>query len=144
MNRASDPRGWAMVEDIGDAELRGKMHQWQQEGTVVLSISEPQPQPDGTIHRKARLVKPHLPAAPGLGYDDRLMARIKRSETTAAQLVEWFGPPDSRDERSDGRAQLAWNFGSKADGERVGSGMLSVSLAPDGKVDSYSARRGPK
>ena len=33
-------------------------------------------------------------------YDDNKIALIKRGQTTEAQLLEWFGPPDIRDVRS--------------------------------------------
>jgi hypothetical protein len=78
-----------------------------------------------------------------IAYDDRLVARIQRGETTQAQLVKWFGSPEFREMKSDGRAELAWNFAGRTDGGSSHSGELKVSLAPDGTVSSYSARRGP-
>jgi hypothetical protein len=81
-------------------------------------------------------------SVPGVGYDDRQIARIQRGETGEAQLLEWFGPPESRELKPDGRVQMSWSFSRKMDGGRGQSGALSVSLSPDGKVDAYSARAG--
>ena len=69
---------------------------------------------------------------------------IRRGETTEAQLLEWFGPPDMRDVRPDGRAHLGWRFQHGTDGGSGHSGFLDVNLAPDGKVELYAAHRGPK
>jgi hypothetical protein len=77
-------------------------------------------------------------------YDDAKIATIHRGETSEAQLLEWFGPPDMRDVKPDGRSHLAWNFARRTDGGSAHSGVLDVSLAPDGKVDYYSARRSPR
>ncbi len=75
------------------------------------------------------------------GYDDRRVAQIRRGETSAAELLEWFGPAYSRKMQPDGRAQLAWTFNSRVDGGPGHSGELSAALAPDGKVEAYSARQ---
>jgi hypothetical protein len=93
-----------------DADLREHMEQWRQEGWNVLSVSARLPQADGTVHRKAELSRSDGSAASGFGYDDRRIALIRRGETPAAELVEWFGPPYSRTLQPDGRAQRAWNL----------------------------------
>lgn len=77
------------------------------------------------------------------GYDDQQIARIKRGDTTEAQLLEWFGPPESRDVGADGREQLKWAFSRRTNGGSDHSGSLNVNLGPDGKVVAYSARRSP-
>lgn len=79
-----------------------------------------------------------------LAYDDRLVARIQRGETTETQLLKWFGPPVLRDMKLDGRAELAWNFPGRTEGGSGRSGELTVSLGPDGTVDAYAAHRGPR
>jgi hypothetical protein len=38
-----------------EADVRHRMEQWGQEGWTVLSISEPMPQSDGTVLRRAQL-----------------------------------------------------------------------------------------
>jgi hypothetical protein len=83
------------------------------------------------------------PTVPGIGYDDRQIAKIQRGTTAEAQLLEWFGLPESREMRPDGRSQLSWSFSHRADGGPGGSGELMVSLAADGTVESYAARGGP-
>jgi hypothetical protein len=79
----------------------------------------------------------------GIGYDDRQIAKIQRGTTAEAQLLEWFGLPESREMRPDGRAHLSWSFSRRTDGGPGGSGALNVSLASDGTVESYAARGGP-
>lgn len=82
-----------------------------------------------------------LPArAPAVGYDDRQIARIQRGETGEPQLLEWFGLPESRGMSPDGQVSLTWSFSRRTDGGGGHSGTLSVSLAPDGKVQAYSHR----
>jgi hypothetical protein len=139
----SEKRSVEFVEK-SDTDLREHMKQWQEEGWNVLNVSARLPQPDGTVHRKAELSRSNGTAASGFGYDDRRIGGIRRGETTSTQLVEWFGPPYSRNLQPDGRAQLAWSFASRTDGGPGHSGELNASLAPDGKVDAYSARRGPE
>jgi hypothetical protein len=96
-------------------------------------------------HNVGPALEPRTPSAsaPGVGYDDRQIARIQRGETGEAQLLEWFGPPEFREVKPDGRAQMSWSFSRRTDGGPGQSGALSVSLAPDGKVDAYSAHGGP-
>jgi hypothetical protein len=67
-------------------------------------------------------------STPGRNYEDNKVALITKGSTTEAQLVEWFGPPDSR----------AWKF---APGKTGGSqsGKLDVRLDPDGKVTAYNS-----
>jgi hypothetical protein len=79
----------------------------------------------------------------GLGYDDRQIAKIQRDKTVEAQLLEWFGLPESREVRPDGSSQLTWGFSHRSDGGRGNSGALMVHLAPDGTVNSYAAHGGP-
>jgi hypothetical protein len=83
------------------------------------------------------------PTVAGIGYDDRQIAKIQRGTTAEAQLLEWFGLPESRDMRPDGRAHLSWSFRRRTDGGPGGSGALNVNLAPDGTVESYAAHGGP-
>jgi len=127
-----------------DTDIREHMAEWAREGWKVLSLSARLPQEDGTVHRKAVLSRAENGGVRRLGYSDSEIAKIQRGQTTEAQLVEWFGSPESREVRSDGRAQLAWSFVGRTDNGPGGSGMLSVSLASDGQVSSYSARRSPE
>ena len=80
----------------------------------------------------------------GIGYDDRQIAKIQRGATAEAQLLEWFGSPESREMRPDGRAHLTWSFSHRADGRLGGFGALDVNLSPDGTVESYAARGRPE
>ncbi len=124
-----------------DADLREHLANWAHEGWSVLSVSGRLPQPDGTVHRKVELSRREGGSTENVDYDDRQIARIQRRETTESQLLEWFGSPDSRDLRADGRTLLAWSFRGRTAGVAGRSGGLNVDLAPDGKVDAYSARR---
>ena len=124
-----------------ESDMRQHMAQWAREGWSVSSVSARLPQADGTVHRKAELSRTEFGTASGVAYDDRRIAGIQRGQTTETQLLQDFGPPDHRDAKSDGRTQLAWTLGSRADRGATPSGVLSVSLAPDDTVDAYSARR---
>ena len=123
--------------------MREHMEQWRRDGWNVLSVSARLPQADGTVHRTAELSRSESGSASGFSYDDRQIALIRRGTTTEAQLLAWFGPAYSRSLQPDGRSELAWSFASRTNGGEGHSGVLNASLAPDGKVDSYSARRGP-
>ena len=81
--------------------------------------------------------------AAGIGYDDRQIAKIQRGTTAEAQLLEWFGLPESREMRPDGRSNLTWTFPHRTDGGAGTSGALNVNLSPDGTVEAYAARGGP-
>src|SRR5262249_17351912 len=114
-------------EEKSESDVRQHMAQWQEDGWSVLSLSERLPQPDGTIHRQAELSRAK-PARSGAGYDDRRIARIKRGETSEAELLEWFGAPESRSLNPDGRSQLSWSFRTISDGDASAGGKLQVSL----------------
>jgi hypothetical protein len=96
-------------------------------------------------HNGAPVPQARTAAAPvsGIGYDDRQIAKIQRGTTAEPQLLEWFGLPESREMRPDGRAHLSWSFSHRTDGGPGGSGALNVNLASDGTVESYAARGGP-
>ena len=79
-------------------------------------------------------------SGPDVGYDDRKIAQIRLGQTAEAQLLDWFGPPESRELKPDGRAKLSWGFSPRADDGRGRAGALTVNLAPDGRAESYSAR----
>jgi hypothetical protein len=83
------------------------------------------------------------PTVAGIGYDDRQIAKIQRGTTAVGQLLEWFGLPESREMRPDGRSHLSWSFSRRTDGGPGGSGALNVNLASDGTVESYAAQGGP-
>jgi hypothetical protein len=95
-------------------------------------------------HRAAQAPEARTSSAPvsGIGYDDRQIAKIQRGTTAEAQLLEWFGLPESREMRPDGRSHLSWSFARRADGGLGGSGALNVNLAADGTVESYAAHGG--
>jgi len=70
-------------------------------------------------------------------YDDKKIAAIEKGSTRESDLVNWFGPPDSRNMGANGSKALAWVF------RGVGrSGKLDVQLGPDGTVVSYHANVG--
>jgi hypothetical protein len=81
------------------------------------------------------------PKESGVKYDDRVISKIGRGETSEAQLLEWFGRPIKRQTRPDHRTQLSWEFANKSAEGSCPAGALEVSLASDGKVDAYAARR---
>ena len=142
-----------------EKDIPARMEQWQREGWSVVAISGPIPQSDGSVHRRAELTRaeasPAEPvhtqapraepnrfstvAPPKNAYDDSRIAKIKRGETTENELLSWFGPPEARDLKPDGRAQLSWAFEPLLPGGH--GGALNVSLGPDGKVEAYSARK---
>jgi len=140
------PPGSQTVEFVekSAADLREHREQWRHEGWVVLSVSAPIRQADGTIRRRVELAGSENGSAASWGYDDHRIASIRRGETTGSQLLDWFGPPFSRNVKEDGRAQLAWTFAFRTDGGPGHSGKLSVSLASNGTVEAYSARPGPQ
>lgn len=125
-----------------DADLAERQAQWAREGWNVVNLSTV-PQPDGTTRHKAVLSRAKAPATAGPAYDDRQIARIRRGETREPQLLEWFGRPERREMKPDGQAQLAWDFLRRLELPTGPSGRLSVTLAPDGAVDAYSAVEGP-
>lgn len=73
-------------------------------------------------------------------YDDRQVAEIEQGRTTAEQLEQWFGPPENREVKQDGKAHLSWSLGRDEDGTSSSPGVLSVDLASNGKVVAYSAK----
>jgi hypothetical protein len=125
-----------------EADMRKQMDQWRREGWSVHSISQPIPQADGTVKRKADLSRNEEATVPVVAYDDRRIAAIRRGKTTEAQLFDWFGPAYSRDLQPDGRMKLVWRFGASKAGSG-NSGELKASVARNGTVDSYTAHRGP-
>jgi hypothetical protein len=135
-------------------DIPTRMDQWQREGWSVVAISGPIPQSDGTVHRRAELRRAEptrteptrtepthfaTVAPPKNVYDDSRISRIKKGETTENELLNWFGPPEARDLKPDGHAQLSWAFEPILPGHQ--GGALNVSLGPDGKVEAYSARK---
>lgn len=130
-------------EQESDADLVERQAQWAREGWNVVNLSAV-PQPDGTTRRKAVLSRPEAPTNAGPAYDDQQIARIRRGETRESQLLDWFGRPERREVKLDGQAQLAWTFLRRLDPPTGPSGRLSVTLAPDGAVDAYSAVQGPE
>jgi hypothetical protein len=125
-------------------QVKQSMEQWRREGWNVLSLSAPENQGDGKIRWSAELERTVGVNGDGRGYDDRRVAMIKRGQTSEAQLVEWFGPPDMRDVSPDGRAQLSWSFAPHPDSRMGNSGVLNVKLSSAGKVVAYTARRGQR
>lgn len=123
-----------------EKEMRSNMEDWQHQGWKVLSVSKPFPQPDGTVKRKAELSRDGITKS-AIAYDDEVISRIRRGETTESQLLEWFGPPVSRDLHPEGRLDLSWKLGDWHPGSG-NSGQLDVLVSPEGKVASYTARRG--
>jgi hypothetical protein len=124
-----------------EKELRARMAEWQQEGWKVLSVSKPLPQKDGVTKRKAQLSRDTATKS-AIHYDDQVISRIRRGETTESQLLEWFGPANSRELHSDGRLELQWKLGDWSPGSG-NSGQLATFLDPEGKLSSYLAKRGP-
>jgi hypothetical protein len=124
-----------------DSDMNWRMEQWQHDGWGLASMSAKLPQPDGTIHRRAELFRVAGRSPVGVAYDDRRIARISLGETTEDELLDWFGAPECRVWSADRRMNLSWSFPSTTEHSSKPSGALKVSLAPDGKVDFYSAHR---
>ncbi len=83
-------------------------------------------------------------ATHGRVYDDSKVAMIQKGATTEAELVQWFGPPNSRSLSSDGSKSLTWKFAPTKSGSSRSSGDMQVRLDQDGKVTAYSAAAGRK
>jgi hypothetical protein len=83
-------------------------------------------------------------ATPGRTYDDARVAMIKKDVTTEAELLNWFGPANSRAMAPDGTKVLSWGFSPRSSHTTSSSGRLHVSLDADGKVRDYSASAGGK
>ena len=78
-------------------------------------------------------------ATPGRTYDDARVAMIKKDVTTEAELLDWFGPANTRTMAPDGTKMLSWRFSPGASHTTGSSGRLAVSLGEEGKVRDYSA-----
>ena len=78
-------------------------------------------------------------ATPGRTYDDTRVAMIKKDVTTEAELLDWFGPANTRTLAPDGTKMLSWRFSPGASHTTGSSGRLAVSLGEEGKVRDYSA-----
>ena len=81
-------------------------------------------------------------AAPGRHYDDSKVAMIKKDVTTESDLVDWFGPPASRNLGTDGTRSMSWRFAPNQCCASSSAGRLDVRLGADGKVVAYSATAG--
>jgi hypothetical protein len=136
--RATDDQ--VIEREIPAAELRRMVEAWSHDGTTVLSVSA---RPDGSLVARVRPATSPDGSASAVPYDDRQVARVRPGETTEAQLLEWFGRPDSRDLKSDGRASLTWGLAPRTESEAGDSGRLSVFLGPDGIVAGCAAFRLP-
>jgi hypothetical protein len=83
-------------------------------------------------------------ATPGRVYDDTKVAMIKKDANTEAELVEWFGPANSRTMGPDGGKILTWRFAPKRVDTTSSSGRLEVRFGTDGKVTAYTASSGAR
>ncbi len=83
-------------------------------------------------------------ATPGRVYDDSKIAMIKKDVTTEADLLEWFGPANSRTMGPDGSRTLTWKFAPPKGATSGSAGRLEVRFNADGKVASYTATSGAK
>lgn len=91
-------------------------------------------------------------ASTGQNFSSDKVSQIKKGETTEADLVQWFGPPENRSLNSEGNATLTWNYvestvkgesfipyaGHFLGGTRSKHKMLMVSLGSDRKVTSFN------
>ena len=80
--------------------------------------------------------------ATGRAYDDSKVAMIKKNATTESELLEWFGPPNSRRLNGDGTKSMSWKFAAANAGSPHSAGHLEVYLNAEGKVGTYSASAG--
>lgn len=126
-----------------EADLEARQAEWAREGWSVVSLSDGIVQPDGTVQRKVVLSR-EKSNNPGVVYDDRQIAKIRRGETGEEELLAWFGRPEKREIKLDGRTQLAWSFASRSETGSGSSGRLNVSLTPEGEVEAYTAVKGPQ
>jgi hypothetical protein len=83
-------------------------------------------------------------ATPGRTYDDNKIAMIKQDVTTAADLLQWFGPASSRNAGPNGTVELTWRFAPPPGGRTGSLATLAVQIGADGKVTGYSAADGTK
>ena len=92
----------------------------------------------------------------GRNFDESKITDIKKGETTEADLVKLFGPPESRSSDSDGHTHLDWSYmesrmkgqsfipyaGAFMGGSDSKHKMLMVTLGADGKVTHYNLTGG--
>jgi outer membrane protein assembly factor BamE (lipoprotein component of BamABCDE complex) len=90
-------------------------------------------------------------ASAGNNFDESKISQIKKGQTTEADLIGMFGPPQNRSVNSDTGVTLTWIYseakvkgesfipyaGAFMGGTRSKSKTLSVTLA-DNKVTSYT------
>ena len=90
-------------------------------------------------------------ASTGQNFSSDKVTQIKKGETTEAELVQWFGPPENRSLNSEGQATLSWQYGESRvkgesfipyagafmGGQRSKHKSLNVTLGADGKVSRF-------
>ena len=90
-------------------------------------------------------------ASTGNNFDESRLSQIKKGETNEAQLVNWFGQPESRSVNSEGVCKLTWLYAeAKVSGQafipyagpflkqgQSKSKTLTVTIA-DGVVTGYT------
>ncbi len=92
----------------------------------------------------------------GQQIDQSKVAEIKKGQTTEADLVQMFGPPNQRTVSSEGNTILMWMYhetrvkgasfipivGLFAGGADTKQQSLVVTLGPDGKVTQFQSSGG--
>lgn len=92
----------------------------------------------------------------GRQIDQGKITDIKKGQTTEADLVQMFGPPNHRTVSSEGNTTLMWMYhetqikgatfipiaGLFAGGADTKSQSLTVTLGPDGKVTQFQSSGG--
>ena len=92
----------------------------------------------------------------GNNFDESKVSKIKKGETTEAELMQLFGQPQNRAVNSEGWTTLMWMYsegrvkgesfipyaGPFIGGTKSAHKMLTVSLGADGKVATFSSTAG--
>lgn len=95
-------------------------------------------------------------ASTGNNFDESKVTQIKKGVTTEPELIQMFGPPETRGVNSEGQVNLTWSYtearvkgesfipyaGVFMGGTKSAHKMLMVSLGSDGKVTSFSSTAG--
>src|SRR5256885_495733 len=77
-------------------------------------------------------------ATAGRQFDAKRAAQIQTGVTTREQLLEWFGEPQMKAIRPEGRTNYMWHHTKTGAVSGLKQQALTVIIGSDGKVEQYS------
>lgn len=138
-------KGTQLLPWANSREIHGMFEPARKEPGVPLALTSEVQREMFSMRTRGTLIAVLLLAlgfsgcnSPARRYDDSKIALITRGATTEAQIVEWFGPPTTRELSPDGSKTLTWRF-ERRDARRSDSPHLEVRFGPDGRVSAYNA-----